>query len=427
MYIQTKQFNFFYIKDMSDIPNKAVPLDSFITKPEELGASPFDEQLQKKYSEVVGKNVPTFIRRGVYNAQIDFEDAIERKRNGKPFYIFLSITPSNRLTNLTHVVSFGFAKRLQDDFDCPVVIHVNDSKAFLRDTDLKFDAVKKMTEETILDILSFNFNKEKTAVIVITEAMSLNYILLCDLQRKSTLGSYFDTFKQGDNISISLIDAIYQNASFAIPEYLRQLFPEYQQYRCLMILRPTQKKIYDYICNVMIPSMSTDDKSLEKPMAVFGGFVPALQGSQRMPSLAKFALSQKGTQPKSGKKTNEIRDYMSIYLANNKKEITKKLNSFCFSGGQDTLAKQQENGANLDVDVAFYYLRIFEEDDAKLNEIRRTYGPGDLEEGNDKRMTTGKIKAYTADVISGIISELQTSRSKIDKNTVNLVTKIRHL
>ncbi|KAK8884957.1 hypothetical protein M9Y10_044082 [Tritrichomonas musculus] len=412
---------------MTETENKAVPLDSLVPTPESIGAKPIDDALINNYQQVTGKNVPTSIRRGIYNAHIGFDELIERKRNNKPFYIFLSIIPSNRLTNLSHIVSFGLAKKLQDDFDCPVVIHINDSKAFLRDTNLKFDEVKKMTEETILDVLSFGFNQDKTAVLINTESLSLNYVLLCDLQRKCTLGSYFEAFKPNDNISISIIDAIFQNASFSIPEYLQRLFPNYQEYRCLMILRATQKRLYDYICNTIIPASSTESKQTEPPMAIFGGFVPALQGGQKMPSLAKFALAQKGTQPKNGKKKNEIRDYMTIYLSNTTKEISKKLNSLCFSGGQDTLSGQQEKGANLDIDVSFYYLKIFEQDDQKLAEIRRTYGPGDLPEGNDKRMTTGSIKKYTSDVISGVITELQNSRKNIKKDMVQNVTKIRPL
>ncbi|OHT11548.1 hypothetical protein TRFO_19003 [Tritrichomonas foetus] len=399
-------------------PAPAVPLASLVPAPESFGAQPITDDLLQSYAQVTGQPAPTFLRRRVFNGHIGFEDAISRKRDGKPFYIFLSITPSNHLTNLRHIVSFRFAQQLQAAFDCPVVIHVLDSKALLRDADIKLDQVQKNTEETILDIMSFNFKPEKTVIVRNTEALNMNYILLCDLQRKSTLGSFVEKFIPNDNLSISILDVIFQNASFAVPEYLLRIFPNYAHYRCLMILRPTQKNLYDHAC-------SLDPE--HPPMAIFGGFVPALQGGQKMPALAKFALGQSGGDLQGKKQKNAIRDYMTIYLSNTRKDVTKKLNSNAFSGGRDTLALQQEQGANIDVDVSFFYLSIFEEDDAKVAEVRRTYGPGDLPEGNDKRMTTGALKKAAAEVIGNVVAELQAARKAVTKDAVKAITTIRHL
>ena len=406
-------------KKMASTPAPTAPLSSLVDSAESLGAHPIDDSLLSEFEAVTGQAAPNFIRRKIFNSHVDFNDAIQRKKDGKPFYIFLSITPTNRLTTLRHIVSFRLAQQLQKIFECPVVVHVLDSKALLRDQDVKLDAVNKMTDETILDIMSFGFIPEKTVILRNTESLSLNYILLCDLQRRSQLGGFVNKFIPNDNVSISILDVIYQNAAFAVPEYLVKLFPNYKDYRCLMILRPSQKKLFDYACEIS-PQCP--------PMALFGGFVPALQGGQKMPKLAKFALGESGNQQGGGKqKKNAIRDYMSIYLSNTAKEISKKLNSNAFSGGRDTLALQQEQGANIDVDVSFYYYSIFEEDDSKISEVRRTYGPGDLPEGNDKRMTTGALKKTVAEVITHVISELQNSRKAIKKDSVKAITTIRQL
>lgn len=116
-------------------------------------------------SEIIGKNNSTFIHCDAFNIHINFEDAIKRKK-GKPFYIFLLIVPSNYLTNITHVVSFIFAKRLQDDFYCPVIIIPKHFFVILE----KF---KKNPEDIILDIFSINSNKEKTAIIMNTQSINL--------------------------------------------------------------------------------------------------------------------------------------------------------------------------------------------------------------------------------------------------------------
>ena len=42
---------------------------------------------------------------------------------------------------------------------------------------------------------------------------------------------------------------------------------------------------------------------------------------------------------------------------------------YAFSGGQDTLEKQREMGANTDIDVPYQYLNFFMEDDAELARV----------------------------------------------------------
>lgn len=46
-----------------------------------------------------------------------------------------------------------------------------------------------------------------------------------------------------------------------------------------------------------------------------------------------------------------------------------QINKHAFSGGQDTLEKHRELGANLEVDVAYQYLSFFLEDDAELERV----------------------------------------------------------
>jgi tryptophanyl-tRNA synthetase len=46
-----------------------------------------------------------------------------------------------------------------------------------------------------------------------------------------------------------------------------------------------------------------------------------------------------------------------------------QIKRYAFSGGQDSLDKHRELGANLDVDVPFNYLRFFLEDDDELEMV----------------------------------------------------------
>ena len=59
----------------------------------------------------------------------------------------------------------------------------------------------------------------------------------------------------------------------------------------------------------------------------------------------------------------------TIFLTDTPNQIEKKIKSYAFSGGGKTLEEHKLFGANLEVDVAFQYLRFFLEDDDQLNDI----------------------------------------------------------
>lgn len=369
-----------------------------------LEATPFSEDLLKRF-EALGP-VPTLIRRGVFHAHVDLEDALDRKAAGKPFYMFLSITPTDRLFNLRHAAMFKLAKDLQLLFGCPLVIHVLDTKACLRDQNPKttMAVAAKMTAETIKDILAFGFDASKTVIIKNSEAMGLDYVLLCDLQRRSKLGSFYELFFTNDNISIAEMDVAFQNGCFAFPKYLSKIFPNYADYRCLMLLRPSQLNLFKFaktLCE-------------QPPMAIFGGFVPALQSGQKMPKLAKVALANKSVA------------YMTIYTKDKANDIKTKINKYAFSGGKDSREEQQAAGANLDVDIPFYLLRIFEDSDENYERVIHFYGPGELS-GDEKRLMTGEIKRITADTLTAFITNLQKARDAVTPEMIQSCVGIRAL
>jgi tryptophanyl-tRNA synthetase len=95
-----------------------------------------------------------------------------------------------------------------------------------------------------------------------------------------------------------------------------------------------------------------------KTASFYSTFFPALQGLK-----CKMSSSDPNT---------------SILLTDKPDQIKKKINSFAFSGGGRTLEEHKANGANLDIDVPYQYLRFFFDDDAKLAEIEEKYGKGEM-------------------------------------------------
>ena len=393
---------------------------SLIRKPEEYGAETIDSEILSNFEKVSKLPVSCLLKRGIFNGHIGFDEAIQHAASGKPLYIYLQISPSDRLTTLRHVLFLRFAAYLQKALNCYVFVHVNEYKSFCKmATNVKSDVAKKIAEETIKDVLSFDFVPEKTIVLANEACVTLDYVMLCDLQRKMTLGQFIEKFFTDDSVNVGTMDGVFQEGVCALPIYVRKIFPDPENTRCLMLLRQTQDKLYEFTCE------AAKIINQPAPYALFGGFVPAPQGNQKMPKLAKIALGGSQEQGKKGNKPkNEIRDYMSIYIKNTPKEISTKINKFAFSGGKDTLAEQQEKGANLAVDIPSYYLKIFLEDDAEYERIIKFYGPGELEDPK-QRIASGGIKKICGETISAIIKEIQDRRGKITKEQVQEAYKIR--
>merc|ERR1712151_796793 len=97
----------------------------------------------------------------------------------------------------------------------------------------------------------------------------------------------------------------------------------------------------------------------------------------------------------------------AVFLTDTADEIKEKIMKYCFSGGRVTAKEQKEKGADLDVDVAFQWLRFFLHDDQMLAKIEKEYGSGQGDYWN-----TGSVK-------NKLIAELQKivgAHNEIRKN-----------
>ncbi len=90
------------------------------------------------------------------------------------------------------------------------------------------------------------------------------------------------------------------------------------------------------------------------------------------------------------------------------KEVEKKIKKYAFSGGQKTLEEHRKKGGNPDIDVSFQYLKIFEPDDKKLEEIYRLYKQGEL--------STGELKNYTIKKINTFLKQHQKKLKSAQRN-----------
>jgi tryptophanyl-tRNA synthetase len=114
----------------------------------------------------------------------------------------------------------------------------------------------------------------------------------------------------------------------------------------------------------------TTSLNYPKPVTLIGKFLPALQGEDKMSTTGEMPL---------------------IYLQDSPEEVDYKIRKHTFSGGRDTLKEHKEKGTNLDVDIAYQYLRFFESDNKVLEEIGRKYGKGEMSSKEVKDLAILKI------------------------------------
>ena len=93
-----------------------------------------------------------------------------------------------------------------------------------------------------------------------------------------------------------------------------------------------------------------------KPALVHSKFFPPLQGA-----LGKMSASNTDS---------------AVFLTDSDDEIRRKIMTHAFSGGRETAKLQRELGADLEIDVAYQWLRFFLEDDEELDAIGKSYGSG---------------------------------------------------
>jgi len=109
----------------------------------------------------------------------------------------------------------------------------------------------------------------------------------------------------------------------------------------------------------------------------------------------------------------------SILMSDTAAEVKRKINKYAFSGGGATLEEHKANGANLEVDVPYQWLRFFLEDDDMLNDIKEKYGKGE--------MMTGAVKEVLIKVVTEFLRDFQERRKNVTDEDVRKFMEVRKI
>ena len=346
----------------------------------QFGTELIDQALLDKFKKVTGKELHPWLKRGIYFTHRAFNQFLDAYANGEPVFLYTGRGPSTDAMHVGHLIPFIFTKWLQDVFDCPLVIQISDEeKAAFKGYD--FETLHKMGNENAKEIMSCGFNPKKTFIF-----SNRDYRLKCkqyenfssDLKNNVPIKSIQSIFGLTGNGNIAMYDwPIYQSAAAF-----------YQSYPHLFGNRPAYCLVPHAIDQDPYFRLARDAASkmnLIKPCNIMCTFIPPLTGQDGKMSSSKAEST--------------------LFLDDTEEVFTQKILNLCLSGADPDPEVHKVKGGNVDIDIAYQYLRYFEHDDDKLEQIKNDFTKGTL--------SAKGIKEHLAKKLFAVIKEIQDNRAKI--------------
>ncbi len=330
----------------------------------EFGVKRIDDKLLKRIEKITGEIHP-YLRRGIFFAHRDLEECLDEYEKGKKFFIYTGCGPSGPI-HLGHIGIWRFAKWLQDKFDVELWFQFTDDEKFLYKNQ-SYEEIQKWTHENMLDVIALGFNPKKTHFLIDTKHAGIMYPEAIKVAKKitfSTIKAAFG-FKDSNNIG-----SIFYTAMQTVPVFLPNLLKK-EDRKCLIPLGIDQDPHFRISRDVV------EKLGHKKPSIIHGKFMPALVG-----------LNNKMSSSDPEK---------AILMTDSPEQVKRKINKHAFSGGKDTIEEHRKYGGNVDVDIACQWLKYFEDDDDKLQEIYDKYSKGELLSGEVKKILIDKINKFLAE------------------------------
>jgi tryptophanyl-tRNA synthetase len=373
-----------------------------------------DDLLAQLEAETVGKgrvpNLHRFLRRGMFFSHRDLHNLLAAVRQGTPMYLYTGRGPSSESMHLGHLIPFLFTKWLQDAFDAPLVVQMTDDEKFIfkgvydDQTGDDLDRFAALTIENARDIIACGFDYKKTFLFSDLDYVGVMYPNIVRIWKAVTTNAVTNIFgfDGSSNIGKIAFPAIQAAPSFAssFPTVLQA--NRQSDHVCLIPCAIDQDPYFRMTRDVAHKLVSKKHKLNGKPALIHSKFFPPLQGAT-----GKMSSSDENS---------------AIFLTDSPEDIHRKIMHHAFSGGRETKIKQQELGADLEVDVSYQWLRFFLEDDDELAAIGESYGSG-----KGDYWSTGSVKARLIALLQQLVSEHQERRARITDEEVRKWMKERSI
>jgi len=351
---------------------------------DQFGLKPINEKLVDQIKGISGDNVHHFIDRNIFYAHQDFDKILEAKKSGKEIYIYTGRGPSADALHLGHLVPIMFTIWLQQILDCWVVIEMSDEEKFYF-KDGCLDEFMAYTENNTKDIIACGFNPDKTFIFSSFKYERYMRPLVAQINKKMSVHVTKNVYGFTDENSIGQLSWAPYQMGPALCGAFPHLFGNKKDVMCLVPCAIDQVPYF----------------RITRDIAEFMGYPkPALICS-------KFLVGLQGVNHKASS-TSQI---PPIFLSDSELIINKKIMSYAFSGGGDTLESHRKNGGNLEVDVPYIYLSHFLENTSELNHIAQAYSGG--------HMLTGEIKKRLVKLLIQILGDHAINRKEITSEIYN--------
>ena len=343
---------------------------------EQFGCQKFEESFSKEIELITKKKPSIFIRRNLCFAHRDFDKLLSMAKEGRKFYLYTGRGPSSSSMHIGHSISFLVCKYFQDAFNAPVVIQITDDEKFVFKGNLRLDEAIQYGFDNIKDIIAFGFDPKLTYIFSnyhSSHHFDENTLKISKLINLNEAFKVFG-FDMSSNIGMVQFPAKEIAPAFSSSfDFLEKNMP------CLIPAAVDQDPYF---------RLARDKANVLgelKPASLYVSLLPDLRGIDK-----KMSASEASS---------------SIYLSDTPEMIAEKIKKHAFSGGRETLKEHKEKGANLDIDVAYIYLKFFLKDDDELEKIRVAYGTG--------QMTTSEVKEICIKAVQEFVGEFQEKRKKV--------------
>lgn len=362
---------------------------------QQFGTEIISTDLMIKFENTIQKSLHPWIRRNIFFTHRGLNNFLTAYSRGEPVFLYTGRGPSSDAMHLGHLVPFLFTKWLQDALDCPLVIQISDEEksAF---KNKKFSEIYKLGFDNSKDIIACGFDQEKTFIFS-NRDYRLNCknfeILTTEMKNQTSAKEVKKIFGFDDEASVFMYDWPFYQTAAAYSQSYPHIFDSTTAY-CL-VPHAIDQDPYFRLARDLSSRMN-----LYKPSNIMSKFIPALSGD-------------------SGKMSSSRGQEYTIFLNDSEKIIKEKIlkHSFSGGGGDGSLSDHKKLGGNPDIDIAFQYLKYFEESDEKLENIRTCFSKGEL--------TCGELKNLLIENLVPLIMNIQESKNKVDQATLDEFYKIK--
>ncbi|KAG2699481.1 hypothetical protein I3843_07G193000 [Carya illinoinensis] len=360
---------------------------------EKFGCQRLNQSLIDRVEHLTSRRAHVFLRRGAFFAHRDFNEILDAYERGEKFYLYTGRGPSSEALHLGHLIPFMFTQYLQEAFKVPLVIQLTDDEKFLW-KNLTVEESRRLARENAKDIIACGFDIRRTFIFSDFDYVGgAFYRNMIEISKRVTCNQIVGIFGFVGEDHIGKYSFPPVQAAPSFPSSFPHLFSGKDNLRCLIPCAIDQDPYFRMTRDVA-PRIGH-----HKPALIESLFFPALQGET-----GKMSASD----PNS-----------AIYVTDSEKDIKNKINRYAFSGGQDSIEKHRQLGANLEVDIPIKYLGFFLEDDAELEHIKKEYGAG--------RMLTGEVKQRLIEVLTKLVERHRRARAAVTDEMVDAFMAVRPL